>query len=102
VLFGNGFLSTGRVFDLGLLQDDGFAVVDNQLVLTLSQGGVVCLLLLLAVAGTALLHAGPALRPAVLTVLVALLVTDTLVSPPAACLTLLVLGLACRRPAEGA
>lgn len=96
---GNGFLSTGRVFETGRLQTDGFRVVDNQFLLTLSQGGVFGLLLLLSLVVLAAVHCPPRLRLALGAVVLTMLVFDSLLSPPAAALTWLVLGLACARSA---
>lgn len=46
MLFGNGVFSAPRLFSEGLLQTDGFHAVDNQLLTTLAEGGVVGLVLL--------------------------------------------------------
>lgn len=98
VLLGNGYGSTSEVMSEGLLQNDGFAAVDNQFVLLLSQGGVLALGLLVALVALALLRGDPAVRPAVLCVVATLVVFDVLVWPGATVVLGTVLGLALARP----
>lgn len=94
VLLGNGYGSTSRVMADGLLQNDGFAAVDNQFVLVLSQGGLLALALLVALLVTALFRGEPAMRPAVLCAVATLMVFDVLLWPGAVAVLCVVLGLA--------
>ncbi|MFC5381904.1 hypothetical protein [Aquipuribacter nitratireducens] len=97
VLLGNGYGSGAELRSAGLLQQDGFAAVDNQLVLTLSQGGLVALGLLTVLLVRALLRSGPEVRPAVLACLAMVVLFDVLLWPSTAALLALVLGLAMAR-----
>lgn len=104
LLLGNGWASSARIFDLGLLQNDGLHAVDEQFVLMLSQGGLLALGLLVALLVLAVRGAGRALLPAVLAVAATMLVFDMLAWPSAAALVALVVGAATSRtrpPAAG-
>lgn len=102
VLLGNGYGSTSRLSSEGLLQNDGFAAVDNQFVLLLAQGGLLGLGLLLTLVALALLRGEPAVRPAVLCVVATLMVFDVLLWPGATVVLCTVLGLALARSATTA
>jgi hypothetical protein len=102
LLLGNGWASSSRIFDQGLLQNDGLKAVDEQFVLMLSQGGLLALALLVALLVLALRGAGRALLPAVLAVAATMLVFDVLAWPSSAALTALVVGAAAApRPRAG-
>ena len=94
VLLGNGYGSTSTVASEGLLQNDGFAAVDNQFVLLLSQGGLLALGLLLALLALAVGRGERATRPAVLCVAGTMMVFDVLLWPGASVVLGIVLGLA--------
>jgi len=94
VLLGNGYGSTSEVIGEGLLQNDGFAAVDNQFVLLLSQGGLVALVLLLALLATAAFRGEATALPALLCVGATLVVFDVLLWPGATVVLGTVLGLA--------
>jgi len=81
VMFGNGLASSPRLFDAGLLQTDGFNVVDNQFALILAQGGILALLGLLAIVIAALLFAPRAIRPVLLALVATMLIFDVLTWP---------------------
>jgi hypothetical protein len=101
--FGNGIASTERMFQSGRLQTDGFDVVDNEFVSIQSQGGVVCLVLVVLLAVAAIYTSQRQLRPAVLVVVSIMFVFDSLLWPSAAVITFLILGLALvPRPAGNA
>ena len=91
---GNGFGSTQRLFDAGLLQTDGFNVVDNQFVLIQAQGGVLCLLALLIVCGLAIRYARRELRPTVIFAVGVSLIFDWMSWPSASALIFMLLGAA--------
>jgi hypothetical protein len=56
IAFGNGYFSAYSVFARGLLQAGGFRAVDNQFVLTMVEGGLVGVALLVVLCGTLLLR----------------------------------------------
>lgn len=91
VLFGNGWSSTARLFELGLLQTDGFGVVDNELVLMLAQGGVVALLLLVGLVVMAFIGTTKVYRPPLLAISLTMFVFDVLIWPSSAALVGIVL-----------
>lgn len=97
IFFGNGFASTQRMFDKGRLQTDGFRAVDNQFVLIQSQGGVICLLVFVAILVMALLHANAQLRSATTLVVLTMFIFDAVNWTSASALTFLVLGAAMSR-----
>jgi len=101
VLFGNGFGSIGRLFDEGLLQDDGLRAIDNQFVSVLVQGGLTAVVLLAAVVVGAVVAAPPQLRPALLSCLASLFLFDVLAWPSVAFVTFLLVGLATTRAVDG-
>lgn len=94
VLTGNGWASSSRMFASGILQTDGLGAVDNQLVLILSQGGLIALGLLVTLVVLAVVRSGPVLRPPVLAMVATLFVFDVLVWPSAGALLGLVLAAA--------
>ncbi|MFD1720816.1 hypothetical protein [Amnibacterium endophyticum] len=91
VLLGNGWASTSRMFGAGLLQQDGLRAVDNELVLLLSQGGLVAVALFVALLVLALVRAERTLLPVVLVIAATALVFDVLAWPSSAALTALAL-----------
>ena len=91
---GNGFGSTQRLFNEGLLQTDGFNVVDNQFVLIQAQGGVLCLLALLIICGLAIRYTRRELRPTVLFAVGVSLIFDWMSWPSASALIFMLLGAA--------
>ncbi len=101
VLLGNGWASSARMFGDGLLQNDGLQAVDNELVLLLSQGGLVAVALFVALTVLAARRAEPALLPVVLVIAVTALVFDVLAWPSAAALTALALSSAPSRRGRG-
>jgi hypothetical protein len=92
VFGGNGFGSTQRLFDNGLLQTDGFNVVDNQFVLIQAQGGLICLLLFAALAVMAIVNVSRALRVVLLFVVASSVIFDWLSWSSDSALIFLVLG----------
>lgn len=97
IFFGNGFASTQRMFAKGRLQTDGFRAVDNQFVLIQSQGGLVCLLVFVALLAMALFHTSAQLRSATTVVLLTMFIFDAVNWTSASALTFLVLGAAMSR-----
>lgn len=97
-LIGNGFASVPRLFGAGLLQNDGFDVVDNQFLSLLGQGGLVSSGLLVALVLLALVNGRRDARPAIACVVATMLVFDVLGWPSATALCFLTLGLALRPP----
>src|SRR5206468_4111574 len=91
---GNGFGSTQRLFDHGLLQTDGFKVVDNQFVLIQAQGGVICLAIFVTIGLLAIVYARPSLRPIVVYVVLLGAIFDWLSWPSASALIFLLIGAA--------
>jgi hypothetical protein len=98
LLLGNGWASSSRVFDQGLLQKDGLKAVDEQFVLMLVQGGLLALAALVALLVLAVRGAGRALLPAVLAIGATMLVFDVLAWPSAAALAALLVGAASSSP----
>ncbi len=98
VVLGNGYGSTARVMSAGLLQNDGFAAVDNQFVLLLSQGGLLALGALCTLLALGLLRGSPQALPALLCVAATLMVFDVLLWPGASVVLGTVLGLALGAP----
>jgi hypothetical protein len=94
VLTGNGWASSSRMFASGLLQTDGLGAVDNEFVLILSQGGLLCLGLLATLVVLAGTRSSLALRPPLLAMVATMLVFDVLVWPSAGALLGLVLAAA--------
>ena len=80
VIFGNGYYSARTLFDRGLLQEGRFYAVDNQFVLTLVEGGIVAVLILLVLLARALRVGGPE-RLGLIAVVVFFLVFDLLAWP---------------------
>lgn len=78
LLFGNGFLSRDRMFRSGLLQLDGFAAVDNQLVLTLSEAGLIGALILIGVFFSSIKMGADGGRAAMLALIPMMFVFDVL------------------------
>ncbi len=91
---GNGFGSTQRLFDKGLLQTDGFNVVDNQFVLTQAQGGILALTALVVLALLAIRYARPQLRPVVLFAIGVSVIFDWMSWPSASALIFTLMGAA--------
>lgn len=81
VLFGDGSAAAPRLFATGLLQNDGFAAVDNQYVLTIAQNGVVGLLFLIVFLWTALRRASATLRIMLLAVVITGMIFDLFAWP---------------------
>jgi hypothetical protein len=91
---GNGFGSTQRLFDKGLLQTDGFNVVDNQFVLTQAQGGILALAALVVLALLAIRFARPQLRPVILFAIAVSVIFDWMSWPSASALIFTLMGAA--------
>ncbi|TXR56374.1 hypothetical protein [Quadrisphaera setariae] len=100
VLFGNGFGSIGRMFDEGLLQDDGLRAIDNQFVSVLVQGGLAAVVLFSAVVVASVAAAPPTLRPALVSCVASLFLFDVLAWPAVAFVIFLLMGLATTRAAD--
>lgn len=94
ILVGNGSASLTRLFAEGLLQTDGFNVVDNQYVLTLAQGGLIALVALVYLCLRGLLRASRPIRGAVLAVLATGLIFDWMSWTSTGSLCFFVLGVA--------
>lgn len=100
-VLGNGSGSTQRLFDAGLLQTDGFHVVDNEFVLMLSQGGLVALIAFIALCLRSLFCRNWRWRGAALVVVTNSLIFDWFSWPSCSSLGLFCLGAALagiRRP----
>ncbi len=91
---GNGFGSTQRLFDKGLLQTDGFNVVDNQFVLTQAQGGILALAALVVLVVLAIRYARPQLRPVLLFAVAVSVIFDWMSWPSASALIFTLMGAA--------
>lgn len=91
---GNGFGSTQRLFDKGMLQTDGFNVVDNQFVLTQAQGGILALAALVVLALLAIRYARPQLRPVILFAIAVSVIFDWMSWPSASALIFTLMGAA--------
>jgi len=100
-LIGNGFASIPRLFDAGLLQNDGFNVVDNQFLSLLGQGGLLSSALLVALVLVALISGRRDARLAIVCVAATMLIFDVLSWPCATALCFLALGLALRPTEPG-
>jgi len=98
IFIGNGSASLGRLFAGGLLQTDGFNVVDNQYLLTLAQGGLISLAALVFLCLRALTTADRFLRAAVGSVVVSGLIFDWMSWTSTASLCFFVLGVALTVP----
>lgn len=81
VMLGDGSASTPRLFTLGLLQNDGFAAVDNQYVLTLAQNGIVGLLILVTILWIAMRRGSATLRLMLLGVIITGMIFDLFAWP---------------------
>lgn len=81
VLLGDGSAAAPRLFAKGLLQNDGFAAVDNQYVLTLAQNGAIGLMLLVVLLWTALRRASATLRIMLLGVVITGVIFDLFAWP---------------------
>lgn len=81
VLLGDGSAATPRLFTMGLLQNDGFAAVDNQYVLTLAQNGIMGLLLLATILWIALRRGSATLRIMLLGVVITGMIFDLFAWP---------------------
>jgi len=75
-LIGNGFGSIPSLFARGLLQTDGFNVVDNQFVAALAQGGLVAMITMVILTVTPLVVRDRYWRAAALVILVNCMVYD--------------------------
>ena len=64
ILFGSGTGSIKPLFDLGLLQSDGFEVVDNEFVSVFAVGGLLGILAVVGLIVIGLRQGAPGLRPA--------------------------------------
>ncbi|MDY0892244.1 O-antigen ligase family protein [Frigoribacterium sp. CFBP9030] len=78
VLFGSGVGSEASLFGRGFLQQNGFNIVDNQLVTTLATGGVIGLVLLLLIIGVAVKRSDPLTRALIIVMVVAMFSFDYL------------------------
>jgi hypothetical protein len=90
VIFGNGAASTDWLFSAGLLQNDNLDAVDNQLVLTMAQGGLVSLAVLVGLLIAAVARSSAVVRPALLAAVASMFVFDLFAWPSA---TVLVFGI---------
>ncbi|THE19459.1 hypothetical protein E1J17_00820 [Kocuria rosea] len=80
-LFGDGAASAPRLFEQGLLQDDGLQAIDNQLALTLAQQGVIGLLILLLIFLSAWRRSDMALRIILVGIFLECMIFDLLAWP---------------------
>jgi hypothetical protein len=78
VLFGSGVGSEASLFGRGFLQQNGFNIVDNQLVTTLATGGVVGLVLLVLFVSVAVKRSDPLTRGLIIVMVVAMFSFDYL------------------------
>ncbi|MBF4633029.1 hypothetical protein ITJ38_01280 [Agreia pratensis] len=92
VLLGNGYFSAYTLFGEGLLQEGHFYAVDNQLVMTLVEGGLVTLAVLIALCAMVWI-ALPANRPACFALLAFFITFDVLSWPFGVALFGLIVGL---------
>jgi hypothetical protein len=98
VLFGSGEASLPTLYSNGLLQSDGLAAVDNQLVYQLATTGVVGAVLIAAIGIIAFRRASTTLRGVLLILLLSGLIFDLLAWPATAYLAWLVVGAAVATP----
>ncbi|SNR41445.1 O-antigen ligase [Blastococcus mobilis] len=98
LLLGSGAGSLPALFADGLLQQDGFRAVDNQVVTTFALAGLVGVAALLAAVGTGLLRGDRASRPAALVVVLMFLSFDVLQWTAAAVLLAVLIPLGTARP----
>ncbi|MFG1925939.1 hypothetical protein [Cryptosporangium sp. NPDC048952] len=98
VLLGNGADSATRLYAAGILPDDGFYAIDNQLVTMLAEGGLLALLLFSAFLWVTVRTASGAAKPVVVVLLVMMFSFDVLAWYIPAMATLVVLGLYCTVP----
>jgi hypothetical protein len=84
VLIGDGAGSVPRLFFQGLLQNDGLQAVDNQVITSLVETGVIGLAILAVVLGVALRRATAGVTVALVVCLVQASVFDALVWPSSA------------------
>ncbi|QNK80975.1 O-antigen ligase [Nakamurella sp. PAMC28650] len=101
-VIGNGYGSTQRLFNAGLLQTDGFNVVDNQFVLMLSQGGLVALVTFSALCVESFFGRNWLWRGAVVVVVANSLIFDWFSWPSCSSLGLFCLGAALASTHRGA
>lgn len=101
VILGNGFYSAGSLFDAGLLQQGNFRAVDNQLVVSLVEGGLISLALITVVSITAL-RRGTGMRMPLLALAFFFFTFDTLEWATAAGLFGLAVAFAMNRPTADA
>lgn len=94
VLFGDGASSTPRLFRQGLLQSDGLLAVDNQVVLTVAQNGLVGLAVLAVLLVGAVRRARAGVRVALIVAVGQFAVFDVLTWPASAFLVWLLVGAA--------
>ncbi len=91
-MIGNGFGGIPALFRAGLLQTDGFEVVDNQFVAQLGQAGLVGMIALLVFTARPLVARDWHWRGATLVILANCMIYDWLSWPSSAALALFVLG----------
>lgn len=94
VVLGNGAGSLPSLYAQGLLQTDGFNVVDNQFVSALAQGGLIAMVALAALLIRPLFARDPYWRAAVLVVLTNCMIYDWFGWPSSATVAFFVLGCA--------
>lgn len=99
VWFGDGAAATPRLYAAGILSNDGLAAIDNQLVLSLAEVGIIGVVLLAAIIGTALERAEPGLRVALIVVLIEFGSFDVLAWPLSAFILWTFVGVAITRRA---
>lgn len=78
--FGNGYFSADSIYSSGLLGDSHFRAVDNQFVLSIIEGGLVLLAVLVVLCVLAL-RAGKNCRPALLAIIFFFMTFDLLAWP---------------------
>lgn len=84
VWFGDGAASTPRLYAEGILFTDGLTAIDNQLVLSLAEVGIVGVALLAVIVAIALKQASPGVRVALIVAIVEFGSFDALVWPMSA------------------
>ncbi|TFV52994.1 hypothetical protein [Blastococcus sp. TF02A-35] len=102
ILLGSGEGSLGVLYADGLLQQDGFFAVDNQLVTTFALAGLVGVALLVAAVLAGLLRGDRSTRPGLLALVLMFAAFDTLEWTSTAVLFAVLLGLGAARPGRPA